>query len=49
MNPFRLLPSAFRLGAEPADTTPEQFAAFLKSETEKWLRVSKAAGIYKSQ
>ena len=37
------------LGAEPAATTPEQFAAFLRSETEKWLRVSKAAGIYQSQ
>ncbi|MGH8621663.1 MAG: Bug family tripartite tricarboxylate transporter substrate binding protein [Burkholderiales bacterium] len=37
------------LGAEPAGTTPDQFAAFLKSETEKWQRVSKAAGIYQSQ
>jgi len=37
------------LGAEPAGTTPEQFAAFLRSETEKWRRVSKAAGIYQSQ
>jgi tripartite-type tricarboxylate transporter receptor subunit TctC len=37
------------LGAEPSGTTPEQFAAFLRSETEKWLRVSKAAGIYQSQ
>ena len=37
------------LGAEPAGTTPEQFAAFLKSETEKRLRVSKAAGVYQSQ
>jgi tripartite-type tricarboxylate transporter receptor subunit TctC len=37
------------LGAEPAGTTPEQFAAFLRSETEKWQRVSKAAGIYKTQ
>lgn len=37
------------LGAEPAGTTPEQFAAFLRSETEKWQRVTKAAGIYQSQ
>ena len=37
------------LGADPVGNTPEQFAAFIKSETEKWLRVSKAAGIYKSQ
>jgi tripartite-type tricarboxylate transporter receptor subunit TctC len=37
------------IGAEPAGTTPEQFAAFMKRETEKWMRVSKAAGIYKSQ
>jgi len=37
------------LGAEPVGTTPEQFSAFIRSETEKWLRVAKAAGIYKSQ
>jgi tripartite-type tricarboxylate transporter receptor subunit TctC len=37
------------VGAEPAGTTPEQFAALIKSETEKWLRVSKAAGVYQSQ
>jgi tripartite-type tricarboxylate transporter receptor subunit TctC len=37
------------IGAEPAGTTPEQFAAFLRSETEKWGRVAKAAGIYQSQ
>ena len=37
------------IGAEPAGTTPEQFTAFMKRETEKWLRVSKAAGIYQSQ
>ena len=37
------------LGAEAVGSTPEQFAAFIKSETEKWGRVSKAAGIYKSQ
>jgi len=37
------------IGSEPSGTTPEEFAAFLKSETEKWQRVSKAAGIYQSQ
>lgn len=37
------------VGAEPAGTTPEQFAAFVKSETAKWARVSKAAGVYKTQ
>jgi tripartite-type tricarboxylate transporter receptor subunit TctC len=37
------------LGAEPVGSTPDQFTAFMKAETEKWLRVSKAAGIYKSQ
>ena len=37
------------IGAEPAGTTPEQFAAFLRSETDKWGRVAKAAGVYQSQ
>jgi tripartite-type tricarboxylate transporter receptor subunit TctC len=37
------------VGAEPAGTTPEQFAAFIKSEMSKWERVSKAAGVYKTQ
>lgn len=37
------------IGAEPAASTPEQFAAFLKSETEKWVSVIKAAGLYRSQ
>lgn len=37
------------IGAEPVASTPEQFTAFLKSETEKWLQVVKAAGIYQSQ
>lgn len=52
--PFLLLAAELRdrlsaLGAEPAATTPEQFAAFLKSESEKWSRVTKQAGIYHSQ
>jgi tripartite-type tricarboxylate transporter receptor subunit TctC len=37
------------LGAEPSGSTPEEFAAFLRSETEKWQRAAKAAGIYQSQ
>jgi tripartite-type tricarboxylate transporter receptor subunit TctC len=32
-------------GAEIVASTPEQFAAYLRSETEKWARVIKAAGI----
>lgn len=32
-------------GAEPAPSTPEAFAAFLKSEIAKWSKVIKAAGI----
>ena len=32
-------------GAEPVPGTPEEFAAFIKSETLKWERVIKTAGI----
>ncbi len=32
-------------GAEVVASTPEEFASYLKSETEKWTRVIKAAGI----
>jgi tripartite-type tricarboxylate transporter receptor subunit TctC len=32
-------------GAEPTPTTPQEFAAFLKREIEKWGRVIKEAGI----
>ena len=32
-------------GAEPVGSTPEQFAAFIRAETEKWGKVVKAAGI----
>lgn len=31
-------------GADPVGNTPEQFAAFIKSETAKWARVVKASG-----
>ena len=32
-------------GAEPVGSTPEQFAAFIKSEIDKWGKVVKSAGI----
>ena len=37
------------VGAEPAGTSPEEFAAFIKTEMEKWQRVAKAANIYQTQ
>ena len=37
------------MGSDPVGSTPDEFATFLKAETQKWERVSKAAGIYKSQ
>jgi tripartite-type tricarboxylate transporter receptor subunit TctC len=36
-------------GAEPAATSPSDFAAFIKSESEKWSRVVRQAGIEHSQ
>lgn len=32
-------------GAEPVGSSPEEFAAYLRSETTKWAKVIKAAGI----
>jgi tripartite-type tricarboxylate transporter receptor subunit TctC len=32
-------------GADPVGSTPEEFAAYLRSETEKWAKVVKAIGI----
>jgi len=32
------------LGAEPAPTSPDEFAAFLKSERGRWQEVVKASG-----
>ena len=32
-------------GTEASGTTPEEFAAYIKSETVKWAKVVKAAGI----
>ena len=36
------------LGADPVGSTPDQFAAFIRSETEKFARVVKMAGIYQT-
>ena len=33
------------IGGEPISSTPEQAAAFLRSETERWTKVIRAAGI----
>ena len=33
------------LGAEPVGSSPEEFGAFMKSETAKWARVIKEANI----
>ena len=32
-------------GSEPVGTTPEEFSAFIKSETDKWAKVVREAGI----
>jgi tripartite-type tricarboxylate transporter receptor subunit TctC len=32
-------------GGDPAGTTPEEFGRYIKSETDKWQNVAKAAGI----
>ena len=32
-------------GAEPSPTSPEEFAAHIRNELEKWRKVAKAAGI----
>jgi tripartite-type tricarboxylate transporter receptor subunit TctC len=37
------------LGSDPEVSTPEQFGAFLKSESEKWSQAAKRAGIYQTQ
>ena len=37
------------IGADPVGSTPEEFGAFIRSETEKWARVVKFANLYHSQ
>ena len=37
------------LGADPTPSTPEEFGAYVRAETEKWARVVKGAGLYHSQ
>lgn len=32
-------------GAEPQGSTPEEFGALIRSELDKWMRVTRAAGI----
>jgi len=32
-------------GSDPIGSTPEEFAAFIKAETDKWSKVVRAAGI----
>jgi tripartite-type tricarboxylate transporter receptor subunit TctC len=32
-------------GVDPKPSTPEEFAAFIRSETEKWAKVVKEAGV----
>jgi tripartite-type tricarboxylate transporter receptor subunit TctC len=34
-----------RVGAEAAPGTPQDFAAFIASETEKWSSIAKTAGV----
>lgn len=41
----QLKESMMRQGAEPVASTPEQFAAFIKSEALKWSQVIKRAGL----
>jgi tripartite-type tricarboxylate transporter receptor subunit TctC len=36
-------------GAEPAGTSPPELAAFLETESNKWLRVTQQVGLYRSQ
>ena len=35
----------FGMATEPVGNTPEEFGVFMKSETAKWARVIKEAGV----
>jgi tripartite-type tricarboxylate transporter receptor subunit TctC len=37
------------LGADPSGTTPEEFTAWIRSETQKWAQVVRGANLYHSQ
>lgn len=37
------------IGADPIGSTPEEFGAWLRAETEKWTRVVRGANLYHSQ
>jgi tripartite-type tricarboxylate transporter receptor subunit TctC len=41
--------SLTKQGSAPVASTPEQFAAFIKAEAEKWSRVIRQAGLEKTQ
>jgi len=41
--------SMSKQGAEPVASTPDQFAAFIRSEMAKWSAVIKVAGLEASQ
>ena len=45
LNPTEMREKLAHDGAEPVGTTPEDFAAHIKDELDKWRRVAKAAGI----
>ena len=49
LNSPELKETLTRTGAEPVGSTPEQFAAFIKSEAKKWSQVIKQAGLEFSQ
>ena len=38
-------PAAYSLEAVPGGEPPERFAAFIRSETAKWTKLAKEAGI----
>jgi len=45
MDTPRFAQQFLNIGADPASTTPEDFAALIKADIEKWGKVVKAAGI----
>jgi tripartite-type tricarboxylate transporter receptor subunit TctC len=45
LNDEQVKASMRNLGVEPAPTTPEQFEAYIRSETQKWAKVIRQANI----